>query len=449
MATPYRITIKSPELRHDLELINGANFKLGDLDLDRIFQVSLPKDERDLLRILFAIYLADRLVRRPRRRGPIGSREIELGVDVAHPDFWSAAETLSMLHDVVSRVSNDFWSFSFRPAPAVTQQLSLLNDPCVVCLYSGGLDSASGLVHRILSDRTPVLTVTAAHQSFRRRLRYQVGEISGRFGVSIRPIICRTRMAHPPKFSQQEKSQRLRGVLFLGLGGAIASTVNANAVEVFENGIGAINVPPQVGMMLGAMATRGCNPGFLMAMGRLISHVAGRRIEYKLPMLRATKAEAVRLLAEAGLQEVATKTVSCAHWPLRNEGSQQQCGICFSCLGRRQAMMSAGIDDRLGSYQIDLFGQHSKALYEGRKLFPLKACLLQVVALRHYCETGTPPTGFYQHIEDSEVASFGMNMTEVVDLHKRYAVEWEQIIAAAQKKNLEWANWVKPVSLAA
>ena len=343
MATPYRITIKSPELRHDLELINGANFKLGDLDLDRIFQVSLPKDERDLLRILFAIYLADRLVRRPRRRGPIGSREIELGVDVAHPDFWSAAETLSMLHDVVSRVSNDFWSFSFRPAPAVTQQLSLLNDPCVVCLYSGGLDS----------------------------------------------------------------------------------------------------------MMLGAMATRGCNPGFLMAMGRLISHVAGRRIEYKLPMLRATKAEAVRLLAEAGLQEVATKTVSCAHWPLRNEGSQQQCGICFSCLGRRQAMMSAGIDDRLGSYQIDLFGQHSKALYEGRKLFPLKACLLQVVALRHYCETGTPPTGFYQHIEDSEVASFGMNMTEVVDLHKRYAVEWEQIIAAAQKKNLEWANWVKPVSLAA
>ena len=53
MAARFQIAIGRPEFRHELVLNNDADFKLGDLDLDRMFQISLPKRERDMLRIFF------------------------------------------------------------------------------------------------------------------------------------------------------------------------------------------------------------------------------------------------------------------------------------------------------------------------------------------------------------------------------------------------------------
>src|SRR5689334_14840594 len=114
MRLPFTATVRSPELREDLVLVSGSHFKLGDLDLDRLDQISLPKRERDLLRIMMAVYVADRLVRRPRRGQDAGSsRDIELRIDVADAEFWNDQRTRHLLHDVVRRLSGDFWEFSF------------------------------------------------------------------------------------------------------------------------------------------------------------------------------------------------------------------------------------------------------------------------------------------------------------------------------------------------
>ncbi len=450
MATPYHILIKSRELKHDLLLNSATDFRLADIELDRLFQVSLPKKERDLLRIFFGIWAADRLVRRPRHaQEATGSREVHIEIEVAYPDFWSDGKTLRLIYDVLRRLSNDFWSFNFKAGPLIPEQLTLLPEACAVCQYSAGLDSASGLIHRVCTERSPVITVTAATQSFRGRIQDQLSRISERFGVKIRPVFCRTRLSHPPQLSRQERTQRMRGALFLGLGGAVASAVRAESVDVFENGIGAINLPPQIGMMLGAMAARGCHPGFLNAMGKLVSHVSGRVINFRLPMLRVTKAEAAQQMQRAGIADVARSTMSCIHWPLRNKGAAKQCGICFGCLGRRQALLTAGLPDPADAYEVDLFEPHSPELYRGSKLLPLKACLKQIVDLRHLCETGIAPPGFFQHLANAEVTSAGMNAEEVIELHRRYAMEWQPLIANAKEKRLGWASWIKRVGVAA
>lgn len=450
MAARFQIRIRSPELRHDVVLASGIDFKLGDVELERMFQISLPPRERDLLRILFGVWAADRLVRRPRSRQEItGSREIHLQVEVAQPDFWFDPATGRLLQEVLRRLSNDFWAFDFLHSSPVSEQLPLIVEAPIVCQHSGGLDSASGLSHLASKHRTPIVTVTAAHQSFHGRIRNQVERISERFGVRIRPIICRTRLSNPPKLSKQETSQRLRGSLFLGLGGVIASALHSEAVEIPENGIGAINLPPQVGMMLGAMATRGCQPSFLSAMARLVSHVAERTIHFRLPMLRSTKAEAVRDMDVAGLGDVAGTTMSCVHWPLRNQGPAKQCGLCFACIGRRQALLAAGVADDPKNYEINVFGPHPAEIYASRRILPLKACLLQVVDLRHLCETGAPPRGFYQHLVAAGTSEFGMGVDEVVELHRRYMNEWHLLIADAKGRNIPWANWIKRAEVAA
>src|SRR5688500_2880792 len=112
MAASFQVTIQSSELPHDIVLAAGTDFKLGDVELDTLFGISLPVRERDLLRILFGVWAADRLVRRPRRgEDATGSREIHIKLDVAEPDFWSGQQTQSLLQNVLRRLSNDFWSF--------------------------------------------------------------------------------------------------------------------------------------------------------------------------------------------------------------------------------------------------------------------------------------------------------------------------------------------------
>lgn len=131
------------------------------------------------------------------------------------------------------------------------------------------------------------------------------------------------------------------------------------------------------------------------------------------------------------------------------KGPAKQCGLCFGCLGRRQAMLSAGVADPLEGYDVDVFGPHSKEMYGGNKMLPLKACLMQVINLRHFCETGAAPPGFFQHLANIQVAEFGLTTGEAIDLHRRYVIEWQPIIAAAKEKALPWANWIKRVGMAA
>ncbi len=153
----------------------------------------------------------------------------------------------------------------------------------------------------------------------------------------------------------QEKSQRARGFLFCAAAALLADACDIEDVELFENGVGAINLPLTEGGLTDGLSTRGAHPGFLAKMGSLVSAVLDTRLRFSLPFLNVTKAEMVQPLVDWPLlAEWLQQSCSCIHTSLRVRG-KRHCGHCPACIERRQAFRSVGINDSSKDYDVDLF----------------------------------------------------------------------------------------------
>ena len=248
----FRIRLASSADRQWRDLVNGVNFRLDEDRIPDAWRGYLPPLLRDLARVGTAVYVADRLVRRPRRRNGTG-REIDVRVDVTSPAFWTTHTDL--ITGALSIVSNDLWNLQFGAAVAEPVQAGLFSeeDPIpLVCLYSGGLDSAGGLLNRLRHGVRSVVTVTVCHQpGQRRRVLRQLDAFRRRYHAQIIPIMVRATLRRAPLLKHQELSQRCRSFLFLAIGGAVATTVGASDVEIYESGVGILNLPPMTGMLVG------------------------------------------------------------------------------------------------------------------------------------------------------------------------------------------------------
>src|SRR5262249_29779920 len=202
-----------------------------------------------------------------------------------------------------------------------------------------------------------VLPVTVWHQPRQRRhVRKQLQLLRARFGVPVDPLIMKTAMkwsSIPPPL-REETGQRCRCFLFASLGAITAVMHGQRVVEVFESGIGAINLPLMTGMV-GAMATRNAHPKFLRLMSRLAGLVTDGEVEFRLPFFDKTNGEVTRSLVEARLEELTELTRSCVDHPLRYS-PHTHCGVCPACVFRRQAIAVAGIVEPEGTYKYDIFG---------------------------------------------------------------------------------------------
>jgi len=162
-------------------------------------------------------------------------------------------------------------------------------------------------------------------------------------------------MSNPEKLWQEESSQRSRVFLFAGIGGVAAWMTGASAVEMYESGVGAVNFPLLAGME-GSQATRSCHPAFLRQMSEILSMAAGQQIRFNLPFFHMTKGEVVESLSRERLCDIASSTVSCAHYPLRHR-ERKACGVCPACIFRRVAMHAAGIAEPDATYQVDILAE--------------------------------------------------------------------------------------------
>jgi 7-cyano-7-deazaguanine synthase in queuosine biosynthesis len=326
----------------------------------------------------------------------------------------------------------------------------LLPDPYggvspLVCLYSGGLDSAAGLVARMVEcPGRPVLPVTVWHQPRQRHLvREQLKILGARFGEPVDPLIVKVAMRWNSFLDRdlEENTQRCRCFLFASLGAIAAIMHGQQVVEVFESGIGAINVPLMAGMV-GAMTTRSTHPKFLRLMSRLASLIADGEVEFRLPFLDRTKGEVVRGLAEQRLEQLAHRTASCVHYPLRHS-RQKQCGVCPACVFSRQAMSVAGIAEPEDTYKYDFLGSPDKASrIPSERLLCLKAFLSQVASLKDVCAGIPLPNRVGRHLLSSEVLAGGHPLEAVATLLGRYRDEWMEIAADGNRRGLPWARFL-------
>lgn len=451
-------TLRAGEhFRFDLDAVN--NFCLGDL----------PRHLVDLLRIASAVYVVDRLVKRRPKNGLMSSsRTIGLRIGVLDDSLWNRQDVRDCVQDALEFVTGDFWDIEFERDTQVYKwstsflPFSNTDGSQLICLYSSGLDSAAGLVARMNENPgRPVIPVTVWHQSQQRRLvlshfdslrnhyrsKGHVSEIS--------PLVVGVRIDWPA-ISQlpsggvdrrhQELSQRSRSFLFTTLGAITAIMHGQRTIEMFESGVGAINLPLMAGMV-GSKATRSSHPEFLRLMSKLASLVSDRDVKFILPFADKTKGEVVTTLATDNLHALAAMTASCIHYPLRHKKriKQKQCGVCPACIFRRAALQVAGIHETQNAYWFDFLGQtESASQLSEKRLTYLKAFLIQVAHLRDIENGDRLPPAFERHVVGTGILQGGQSQKGVIQLLARYRNEWTKIASTARQRGHGWAKLLAP-----
>ena len=225
------------------------------------------------------------------------------------------------------------------------------NARATVALFSGGLDSIAGLAARDQekSCASYVLVSGYTHNRLSHQQKLQVKHIrasswgKGVFGTP--PEICHVAVPFglcKPEGNREEKSQRTRALVYLTLGVATALQAGTDTLWVYENGVGALNLPLDA-TQLGVDNYRGVHPRSLMMVEDLFAMVLERPVQIKNPFLFHTKAEMCRALVSANLVDSIRDTVSCDSFPLRIRNQPGQCGCCTSCILRRQALYAGGL----------------------------------------------------------------------------------------------------------
>jgi hypothetical protein len=381
-------------------LAAGREFVFNALALSESLGLPLRPLELDLARIGAAVYAADRLVRRPPltpHRYP--ARDMELTFTVSDVEFWR--DQHHNLVEVLQFLGGDRLDVRFRQGPQPWQwhvSRHLFPEHCnSVSLFSDGLDSGAGLVSYLGEARDTTLTVTVVHQPFQgRQAGCQISVLPPDLRGRVVPTFTRTSLLRPPRMDQQELTQRLRGFLFTAVAGVAASRLSIAKVNVFESGVGAVNVPAMESMIWGGLATRGAHPRFLRMMGRLVTAVAGRPVEFCLPFKSMTKGEVVSRALSFGGAAVLANTASCIHYPLRQPGPAKQCGMCAGCIEHQMAMHTASCDLTKHTFRVD----PRRLPYTRDDAVAFRMAVCQLHDLQQMRATG-PSESFRLHLEQS------------------------------------------------
>jgi len=327
-----------------------AHASAGEAASEEIRRAKLDVAPRawDLLSLALSVVTADLAALRD--HSPDGwTREIELEIAVADPEFWNSQRTA--IENALSFLTTDLWRVRFRGGgwlPAQPREVVRPAEDCVA-LLSGGLDSFVGAVDLAAAGRKPL----AVSQVVR-------GDASKQstFASSIARGLRHLQLNHnasPP--GEEESSQRARSLIFLAFGTLAATTLSryqvGETVPVFvcENGFIAIN-PPLTGGRLGSLSTRTAHPEFLARFQDLL-RAAGLRVRVENPYRLVTKGEMLRGCADqALLRTYAATTTSCGRYQRFN---YKHCGRCVPCQVRRAAFLAWGVTDTT-EYIYELLG---------------------------------------------------------------------------------------------
>lgn len=381
----------------------------------------LPSVAADLLEIAAMAHAADRLVSRPSERkwsdGSGWGRQLWLEIPVRNPSLWSSvAEQLTVL---LGWLTDDEWIVDFSQladgaGPLDTRQGFLFDtDPrsAPLALFSGGLDSALGLAHDLRTTDAVVVSVYTNNR-MKAAQRRVVRALEVDASTSCIQLQYRVSLGEP----ERENSQRTRGLLFLATGIATAWTLGQDRLRVFENGIGAINLP-YLRSQEGPQAARSMHPRTLRMAEGLASAVSGGSFLVEAPYLHLTKAEAVRAVPEINAAVIAA-AVSCDTAFATRVPGAVQCGTCTSCLLRRQALIAGGRDD---ADELTRYRTRSPA-----GATSLAAMTWQLERLRDCLNTQDPWQGIVSEfppiIDVERIAP-----AQLIRLYGAYVREWEEV----------------------
>ncbi|MGB7440708.1 MAG: 7-cyano-7-deazaguanine synthase [Coleofasciculaceae cyanobacterium] len=410
-------------------------------------QPEFPSIIADLIDLAVAIHATDRLTIQHLRKE---QTRLCVVLPVRHPELLSASVFQNKLSSLLEWATGSRWLFDFRKrldsGRIIEQPLLLSTAPYVgeVTLWSGGLDALAGLYTRLKTSHglSFMLFGTGSNDNVYARQEQVFKALKPSFPNRLH--LCRV----PIRFSEsnlhrKNKISRARGVVFTLLGAACAYLMGLRVLHLYENGIGAINLPYRKSSV-GLDHTRSVHPLTLLKVSDAISELLGEEFKVQNPFLFWTKAEMCKALAEYGRTDLPPLTKSCDS-PHRKQPIQ--CGYCSSCILRKQALAALTIEDKT-RYIVP----HGRKPVEDTSLY-LKHMLMQISTLRDLLNASPKPNLQWKsltrrfpeldNIVDRLTVAENLLSTDIqkhlIRLYQTYVAEWD---AVEPRISVEFSNQI-------
>lgn len=421
--------------------VQSNGFVLSDQSIANRLNQALPAMYADLIDVAASVHFADRKA----LRGPANhgfGRDFRLIVPVRCLDEWLSAPLRDALFTVLTFMTQDNWQVDFRPK-LTSRRSSEIQDNLAICdgenicevgLYSGGLDSFAGLASALSEGKDARHLCVSVTGNFRHRQRQheQLLRLQKTFDTKVTHIPVDYWLLNAEK-GRQEQTRRTRGFLFLLIGGVTALMAGQSKLSIYENGIGAINLPFD-GSQIGIDNSRSVNPITLRLVSHLLTLASGREFSIDNHCLYETKAEMCASAAAIRVSDGICSTFSCDGFPVRRR-QFAQCGFCTSCLLRRQALQSALQSEQdSADYGCDLMSDDVQSTHHLRAL---RAMNVQAISIQEALDSADPwkdlTLAFPELRRVAESISDGTNSLEVRQklqrLYAQHVSEWRSFSA--------------------
>lgn len=304
----------------------GETIRTNPTPIARHCLKELAPVSEDLATLVEAVALADRIQTRLLTEG--WARRFALSIPVFEKEIFSKTTIADALRDVLGFLTGDAWEIEFTKRsdnPIAERYLALSDDqPKFVVPFSDGLDSFAQVA--FLEKEFGPNTV----------LPLRAGKLqSGKAGRNLLEVPRRFFAGHP-----REKTYRTRPFVYFTLSAIAAATSNADAVVIGENGQGSLG--PSFARFYNEWPFRSTHPGFVSRLGRFLSLVLDRSIEFRQPQLWKTKGEVLTALRDDDLLDGFSNTRSCSLRPYQRR-ERDACGYCGGCILRQNAFFAAGL----------------------------------------------------------------------------------------------------------
>lgn len=322
----------------------GINVDDSDFKYYRCLE--FPSLIADIIDLAVAIHGSDRLIPHPFDKPPC---QINVILPVRNPDLLNSQLLKEKLEDLMCWATGNDWKFTFktrikRRSIEEQKKLDFFSDEVdEVALWSGGLDALAGLYNRIINNPQGSFILCGSGSNDR------VFNIQKNIFNTVDLLLPNELKLHriPIRFCDSKKHEknkisRARGVVFMLIGSACAYLSGKRILNVYENGIGAINLPYR-SSALGLDHTRSVHPKTLFLISDLLSTILDEPFKVQNPFLFFTKAKMCQTLVKDNKINLAFLTKSCDR---HLHEKQSQCGYCSSCLLRKQSLAAAGIEDK-------------------------------------------------------------------------------------------------------
>jgi 7-cyano-7-deazaguanine synthase in queuosine biosynthesis len=423
-------------INHSRDKESNVGISVDDSEFRYRVQQEFPPIIADLIDLAVAIHATDRLTFQNLRQK---QTRICVVLPVRHPELLSTTSFHGRLSSLLEWATGSRWLFDFRKrldSGRIVEQQPLLSsaDPYVgeVTLWSGGLDALAGLYTRLKTSHEVsfMLFGTGSNDNAYARQEHVFQGIQSSFPNRLN--LCRV----PIRFSgsnlhQKNKISRARGIVFMLLGAACAYLMGQRVLYLYENGIGAINLPYRKSAV-GLDHSRSVHPLTLLKVSDIISELLGEEFKVQNPFLFWTKAEMCKALAEDGRHDLPSLTMSCDS-PHRQQPIQ--CGYCSSCILRKQALAASTIED-----QTHYIVPHGRKPVGDTSLY-LQHMLAQVSTLRGLLNVSDTP-----HLQWESLTQRFLELDDIVDrtamvenflsadmqlhlirLYQTYVAEWDAV----------------------